>query len=90
MSENVEQFEWTSPSGAKITLPAMNRIKSGVIRRHRHEEPGDFMFSVLEEVSDEAMLAKADDLLPTEINDLFEAWQKAGQVTLGESEGSSS
>lgn len=90
MPEKTEKFEWTSPSGVEIALPAMNRIKSGVIRRHRHEEPGDFMFSVLEEVSDEAMLAKADDLMPTEINDLFEAWQKSGQVTLPESEGSSS
>jgi len=78
-----EKFNWSSPEGAKITLPHMDKIKAGIVRRHRKEEPIDFIFSVLEEVGDEATLAKVDDLETSDLNALFEAWQKAG-AGLGE------
>lgn len=83
-----EKFHWTSPSGVEIVLPHMNKIKAGIVRRYRRSDPVDFIFSVLEEVADEVMLAKADDLDADEINSLFEAWQKAG-ASVGESAGSS-
>lgn len=83
-----EQFHWTSESGVEIVLPHMNKIKAGIIRRHRNSEPVDFIFSVLEEVADEENLAKADDLETEEINALFEDWQKAS-VAVGESQRSS-
>lgn len=83
-----EQFHWTSPGGIEIVLPHMNKIKAGIIRRHRKSEPVDFIFSVLEEVSNDEMLARADDLEADDINSLFEAWQKAG-ANVGESAGSS-
>ncbi|MCY7286677.1 MAG: hypothetical protein LH624_00090 [Cryobacterium sp.] len=73
-----EKFHWTSPAGVEIVLPHMNKIKAGIIRRHRKEEPVDFIFSVLEDVGDEATLAKADELEADDINDLFEKWQEAG------------
>lgn len=82
-----EQFHWTSPSGVEITLPHMSNIKTGIIRRHRKEEPTDFIFSVLEETADEAMLAKVDDLGTADLNALVEKWQEG--ASLGESAGSS-
>ena len=72
----------------EITLPRMDKIKTGVIRRHRKEDPVDFIFSVLEDSSDDAMLALVDDLDSSDLNDLVEKWQEG--VTLGESSGSPS
>ena len=85
----MEQFRWTSPAGVEIVLPHMNKIKAGILRRHRKSDPVDFIFSVLEEVSDEAMIAKVDELDMGEIDDLFGEWQKAG-ASVGESSRSSS
>lgn len=83
-----EQFHWTSPAGVEIVLPHLNKIKAGIVRRHRKADVVDFIFSMLEEVADEDMLAKADDLETEEINDLFKAWQGAG-ASVGESVSSS-
>lgn len=83
-----EKFHWTSPAGVEIVLPHMNKIKAGIVRRHRKADAIDFIFSVLEEVADADMLAKADELEAEEINDLFEKWQEAG-ASVGESAGSS-
>lgn len=82
-----EKFHWTSSAGVEIELPHMNQIKAGILRRHRKEEPTDFIFSVLEEISDEATLEKVDDLSSADLNNLVEKWQ-AG-ASLGESSGSS-
>lgn len=84
----MEQFHWTSPSGVEIVLPHMNKIKAGIIRRHRKEESTDFIFSVLEETANDAMLAKVDELESGDLNDLVEKWQEAG-AAMGESLGSS-
>jgi hypothetical protein len=84
----LEKFHWTSPSGVEIVLPHMNKMPAGVIRKHRKSEPVDFVFSVLEDVSDDATIAEVDKLSLPEVNDLFEAWQGAA-ATVGESLGSS-
>ncbi len=84
----MEKFHWTSPAGVEIVLPHMNKIKAGILRRHRKSDPVDFIFSVLEDVSDEAMIAKVDELDMGDIDDLFGEWQKAG-ASVGESSGSS-
>ena len=83
-----EKFHWKSPAGDEIVLPHMRQIKAGIIRRHRKEEPVDFIFSVLEEAGDEATLALIDDLTQEDLNALVEAWQES--VNLGESVRSSS
>lgn len=83
----LEKFHWTSSDGVEIVLPRMDNIKAGIIRRHRKEEGVDFLFSLLEEISDEEMLAKLDDLDTADLNALAEKWQ-AG-ATPGESSGSS-
>lgn len=82
-----EKFTWTSPDGVTITLPSMNRIKAGVIRRNRKLDPVDAAFSVIEEVADPTEIEKLDELDTEELNACFEAWQ-AG-VSVGESSGSS-
>jgi hypothetical protein len=82
-----EKFHWTSPEGVEISLPRMDKIKAGIIRRHRKEEPTDFIFSVLEETADAETLAKVDDLDTTDLNTLVEKWQAGASV--GESAGSS-
>ena len=84
---STERFHWTAPDGTEITLPRMDKIKTGIVRRHRKEEPVDFIFSVLEETADEKTLAQVDDLDTSALNVLVEKWQ-AG-VSLGESQGSS-
>jgi hypothetical protein len=78
-----EQFHWTSQSGVEIVLPRMDKIKAGLIRKYRKSEPADFIFSILEDVSTDEMLARADDLDTGEINDLFEKWQESG-ASVGE------
>lgn len=83
-----EKFHWTSASGSKVTLPRLSQVKAGVIRRHRKSDPVDFIFSILEDVSDEKTLAAVDDLTTDEINDLFDKWQEDGGG-VGESSGSS-
>jgi hypothetical protein len=83
-----ELFHWTSPEGVEITLPHMDKIKSGIIRRHRKEEPVDFIFSVLEAVGDAATIDKCDNLDTSDLNDLFEKWNAGASV--GESQRSSS
>ena len=84
---SMEKFHWTTPAGVEIVLPRMGNIKAGIIRRHRKEEPVDFIFSVLEETADTETLAKVDDLDQTDLNTLVEKWQAGASV--GESAGSS-
>lgn len=84
----LEKFHWTSPAGVEIVLPHMKSIKAGILRRHRKEEPTDFIFSVLEEIADDATLEKVDDLSSGDLNTLVEKWQ--AEVSPGESGGSSS
>lgn len=80
----LEKFHWTSPTGVEIVLPHMNKMPAGVIRRHRKAEPVDFVFSVLEDVSDDATIALVDKLSLPEVNDMFEAWQ-GDAASVGES-----
>ncbi len=79
-----EKFHWTAPNGAEIVLPHMNKIKGGLLRRFRKLDPVDFMFSILEEVSDQDTLDKVDELEMSDMNTLFEKWQEAG-ADLGKS-----
>lgn len=82
-----EKFHWTSPDGVEITLPRLDQIKAGVLRRNRTKDPVDMLFSILEDVGDDETLAKVDDLSMPALNSLMEKWQ--AEVSLGESSGSS-
>jgi hypothetical protein len=82
-----EKFHWTAPSGDVITLPYLDKLKAGLLRRVRKLDGADAMFTILEEISDEETLAKIDDLENADLNKLAEAWQEA--ESMGESSGSS-
>ena len=84
----MEKFNWTSPGGVKIVLPHMDKIKGGLIRKHRKLDAVDMMFSILEDTVDETTLTKIDDLDRGDLTALFEGWQ-AESATVGESSGSS-
>jgi len=83
-----EKFHWTSPSGVEIILPNMDKIPGGLLRKNRKLDPVDMMFSIVEAICDDTMLAKLDELPMSDLNKLFEAWQESSE-SVGESSGSS-
>ncbi len=80
-----EKFHFTAEDGTKISLPPMNAVKGGVIRRHRRRESLDFILSILEEIADPAELEKFDDLEQAEVNRFVQEWQESGGVTFPQS-----
>lgn len=78
-------FTWTSPAGVVITMPSINAIKGGTLRKYRKLDPLDLLFSILEDAGDERMLAQIDDLERSDLDALFTAWQEDEGATLGES-----
>lgn len=85
---STEQFHWTSPQGVEIVLPHVKQLKGGLLRKYRKLDEIDMMFSILEDILNEDMLARLDDLDQGDLDDLFGAWQKAS-VSVGKSSGSS-
>lgn len=72
----------------KINLKPFGSVPSGVIRRNR-KNPEQGMWEIIEwGAVSEADLAVFDELPLTEVEDLFTAWQEAGQVTVGNSRAS--
>lgn len=84
----MEKFHWTSPGGVEITLPYMDKLPGGVIRKNRKLDPMDLMYTLVEAVADEATLEKLDSLPLGDQNKFFEAWQEA-TASVGESSSSS-
>ena len=78
-------YDWTSKAGVKISLPPLDRITAGTIRKYRKLPDLDFMFSMLEEVMDEGSLAALDDLTLTEAEQLFQDWQTNAKVSVPQS-----
>lgn len=84
-----DSFTWTSKGGVVVTLPALASVPAGVFRRHRKKNEVDFVFSVLEDLADEAALEAVDSVPLPEMEDLFSAWQADTGASVGESSGSS-
>lgn len=84
---SMEQFHWTSPSGAEIVLPHISKIKAGLLRKYRKQEEIDMVFSIIESVADEKTLALIDDLDQGDLEKFMEKWQAGSSV--GESSRSS-
>lgn len=82
-----EKFHYTSTEGVEIVLPHVSKIKGGLIRKYRKLPELDMVYSILEDMLDEATLAKIDDLDQGELTDFIEKWQAGSPV--GESSGSS-
>ena len=85
---STEKFHYEH-DGKTITLPHLKNLPFGVIRKLRHEEPGEQLFGILEHVADAASLAALDELGMGQVQDLFDAWQAASGVEMGESSASS-
>jgi hypothetical protein len=78
-------YDWTSKAGTTISLPPLDSLTAGTIRRHRQKSDLDFMFSLLEEVMDADSLAALDDLTLTEAEQLFQDWQTNAKVSVPQS-----
>lgn len=72
-------FVYETEAGETITLPSINSLTGGMIRKHRRRDEVDFMFSLIEEIADEENLEKVDALSFREMNRLFTAWQEDGE-----------
>jgi hypothetical protein len=83
----LEKFHFTSQAGVEIVVTRMDQIPSGLVRKNRKLEPMDLLYTLLEEVADEATLKKVDALPMKEQNDFFIGWQE--EIAPGESGGSS-
>ena len=81
----MSDFTWTSPSGGEVTLPPLNSVPGGVLRRHRKLDELDFLFSVLEDVATDEQIAQVDALGLSDLNAMFEAWQKNAKVSVPQS-----
>ena len=80
----MEKFHYTTESGKKIVLPKMDNIPFGVARKLRKESEDEQFYGMIEMVADKKTLDVIDDLMPSEVRDMMEAWGKASEVTPGE------
>jgi hypothetical protein len=63
--------------GETYSLPPRKAITGGMLRRHRNKAPDDYVFSILEDTTDEDTLAALDSLGIDEMNGVIEAWSDA-------------
>ena len=74
----------------KIRLKNFSRVPAGIIRKHRdNTEEATWKLIEWGAVTDDD-LAVFDELPISEVESVFVAWQEASQVTVGESDSSSS
>lgn len=78
-------FTWTSPDGKQVTLPSLNSVPGGVLRKHRKLDELDFLFSVLEDVATDEQIAAVDEVGLGDLNEMFAAWQKNATVSVPQS-----
>lgn len=83
-------FTYTTSHGATLVLPRFDKVVTfGRARRLRKLSESEQVFTLVEEVCDEAALAVLDEMPPDEINSFFTAWQEHSGASLGESTPSS-
>lgn len=79
-------FTYEFVSGEKITLPRFKSVMTfGRARTLRKLGEAEQMFTLIEEICDDDMLAALDAMEPDETTAFFEAWQADSGVTAGES-----
>lgn len=74
--------------GGTVELPPFSQIPFGIIRKLRSEDDAEQLFGLFEKVADDDTLDVIDQMTLENVQELFLAWQKHAEVTLGESEGS--
>lgn len=84
-------FTYTFPDEQTVTIPKMEYVAFGIIRRARKAPTEqDQMFEVVENVCGEDELAVLDAQPQKAILDFMTSWTEASETNLGESESSSS
>ncbi|KZM68361.1 hypothetical protein [Nocardia terpenica] len=84
----LEKFSYTTSAGKKLSLPRMENVPFGLIRRLRKEDDTEQFFALIEGVAAGKDLAVIDTMTQAEVKDLMDAWQKDSTISLGESSGS--
>ncbi|ATL65145.1 hypothetical protein [Nocardia terpenica] len=84
----LEKFAYTTAAGKKLSLPRMEHIPFGLIRRLRKEDDTEQFFALIEGVATPKDLAVIDAMTQAEVRELMDAWQKDSNITLGESSAS--
>lgn len=85
---SLEKFHHKLADGREITLPHFKNLPFGVIRKLRKEDEAEQLFGLVEQVADADTLAVIDTLEMADIEAMFASWQKASEITVGESSGS--
>lgn len=83
-----EQFHYEH-DGKTFTLPKLENIPAGLMRRVRKLPEVDGAFTIIEEVADETALEVIDSMTLVEFMRFQEAWEKGSGSSLGESSASS-
>jgi hypothetical protein len=82
---NDEPFVFTRESGETIKVPGLNSLMTlGFSRKHRHLDPAEQVYILLEEKLDEDTLAQVDSLNRTETEEFMTAWQEHAGISVGE------
>lgn len=84
-SGDESMFHWTAPDGTNITLPRLESLQAGQLRKYRKLEETDQLFSILEDELSKSELAKVDALTVVELNQMYAAWKEAAAVTIPQS-----
>ncbi|MBF6584433.1 hypothetical protein IU414_06620 [Nocardia farcinica] len=69
----------------EVRLPSLSYLKPGLIRRIRNLSDIDAMYTLLEAILDEDVLAVIDDMDPDEYEAMLTAWREHSGVSLGKS-----
>lgn len=85
VKKNPNKFNYTF-DGKNIELPRFDKLPFGTMRKMRKADEAEQAFLLFESTADEKTLAIIDTMGIDEIGALLEAWQKAAEVTTGESE----
>ena len=86
VKKNPNKFNYTF-DGKNIELPRFDKLPFGTMRKMRKADEAEQAFILFESTADEKTLEIIDTMGIDEIGELLEAWQKAAEVTTGESEG---
>ena len=79
---NADPFTYNAKNGDAITVPSFGAAPAGLIRRVRHLEELDQVFTMLEELADADALAAVDRLGLVEFAEFTEAWQEAAGASV--------
>lgn len=84
----MEKFRYKLPDGHTITLPKLENVPLGIVRKTRKLEQGDMVFTMLEMLIPEESLEHLDSFDRSVLDGLMTAWKESSEASLGESSAS--